>query len=154
MVWRKTDPCGNESGKVIWDTVEYTRGRGLDLGCGPNKIWPHAIGVDNYTETALFNIQMKPDVVCDCTKLDVFGSASMDYVYSSHLLEHIAYEQVPATLREWARVVKQGGYLILYLPDEAAYPLCGEEGPIQIIAGIATTIRWLTPWILCQEIGT
>jgi len=125
-MWRREDPCGNESAKWMYDTVQYTRGRGLDLGCGPNKIWPHAIGVDNYTETALFGIQMKPDVVCDCTKLDVFGSASMDYVYSSHLLEHIA--DYKAALKEWWRVIKPGGFLLLYLPDEDEYPKVGEEG--------------------------
>lgn len=126
MVWRLDDPCGNESGKVVWETVPYTRGRGLDLGCGPNKVWPHAIGVDNYTETRLFGIQMKPDVVCDVTKLDVFGSATMDFAYSSHVLEHI--EDYQSALREWWRVIKPGGYLILYLPDEDEYPKVGEEG--------------------------
>jgi ADP-heptose:LPS heptosyltransferase/predicted SAM-dependent methyltransferase len=127
-MWRATDPCGNESGKIRFETVQYTRGRGLDLGCGPSKLWPHCIAVDNYTETALFNIQMKPDVVCDCTKLDVFGSASMDFVYSSHLLEHIAPEKVVSTLREWTRVLKPNGFLLLYLPDEDEYPKVGEEG--------------------------
>ncbi len=128
MVWRIDDPAGNESAKVMWELPQYTRGRGLDIGCGPSKAFPHMIGVDNYTDTQLFGIQMKPDVVSDCTKLEVFGSASMDFVYSSHLLEHVEFEKVAATLREWARLVKQGGYLILYLPDEAAYPQCGEEG--------------------------
>jgi ADP-heptose:LPS heptosyltransferase/predicted SAM-dependent methyltransferase len=126
MVWRKEDPCGNESGKVVWETTPYVRGRGLDLGCGPDKVWPHAIGVDNYSDTQLFGIQMKPDVVCNVTKLDVFGSASMDFVYSSHVLEHIAdYE---SALKEWWRVLKPSGFLILYLPDEDEYPKVGEEG--------------------------
>ena len=82
MVWRAEDPCGNESAKVMWELPQYTRGRGLDIGCGPSKAFPHMIGVDNYTDTQLFGIQMKPDVVSDCTKLEVFGSASMDFVYS------------------------------------------------------------------------
>lgn len=128
MTWRLDDPCGDESGKIRWELVPYTRGRGLDLGCGPSKAFPHFIGVDNYTDTQLFGIQMKPDVVCDVTKLDVFGAASMDFVYSSHVLEHIAYDKVPATLAEWWRVIKPGGYLVLYLPDEDEYPKCGEEG--------------------------
>jgi ADP-heptose:LPS heptosyltransferase/predicted SAM-dependent methyltransferase len=126
MVWRKEDPCGNESGKIIWETTPYVRGTGLDLGCGPNKVWPHAIGVDNYTETELFGIQMKPDVVCNVTKLDLFGSASMDYVYSSHVLEHI--EDYQSCIKEWWRVLKPAGFLILYLPDEDEYPKVGEVG--------------------------
>jgi ADP-heptose:LPS heptosyltransferase/predicted SAM-dependent methyltransferase len=128
MVWRIDDPCGDETGKIRWELVPYTRGRGLDLGCGPSKAFDHFIGVDNYTDTQLFGIQMKPDVVCNVTKLDVFGSASMDFVYSSHCLEHIAPEKVESTLKEWMRVVKPSGYLLLYLPDEDEYPKCGEEG--------------------------
>lgn len=128
MPWKDSDPCGNESGKVRWELVPYTRGRGLDLGCGPDKAFPHFIGVDNYTDTHLFGIQMKPDVVCDVKRLDVFGSASMDFAYSSHCLEHIPYDKVPSTLKEWWRVVKPGGYLILYLPDEDEYPKVGEKG--------------------------
>lgn len=131
MTWRATDPCGSESQKVMWELPQYTRGRGLDLGCGPSKAFPHMIGVDNYTETAMFGIQMKPDVVSNCEKLEVFGSATMDFVYSSHLLEHIAPEKVVSTLREWSRVLKPSGYLILYLPDEDEYPKVGEEGANQ-----------------------
>jgi ADP-heptose:LPS heptosyltransferase len=126
MVWRADDPAGNESGKVLWELVPYTRGRGLDLGCGPHKAFPHFIGVDNYTDTQLFGIEMKPDVVCDCAKLDVFGSASMDFVYSSHLLEHI--KDYRAALKEWWRVIKPGGYLVLYLPHKLHYPNIGQEG--------------------------
>lgn len=126
MTWNISDPCGNESGKIVWETTPYVRGRGLDLGCGPNKVWPHAIGVDNYTETQLFGIQMKPDVMCDVTRLEPFATQTMDFVYSSHVLEHI--EDYQSALKEWWRVLKVKGYLILYLPDEDEYPKVGEEG--------------------------
>jgi ADP-heptose:LPS heptosyltransferase/predicted SAM-dependent methyltransferase len=126
MVWRRDDPCGDESAKIRWELVPYTRGRGLDLGCGPSKTFPHFIGVDNYTATAQFGIQMKPDVVCNVTKLDVFGSASMDFVFSSHCLEHV--KDYKSALREWWRVVKPGGYLCLYLPHKDLYPNIGTEG--------------------------
>lgn len=126
MVWRAEDPCGNETGKIRWELVPYTRGRGLDLGCGPDKAFPHFIGVDNYSDTALFGIQMKPDVVCNVTKLDVFGSASMDFVYSSHCLEHV--KDYKTTLKDWWRVVKPGGHLCLYLPHKDFYPNIGTPG--------------------------
>jgi ADP-heptose:LPS heptosyltransferase/predicted SAM-dependent methyltransferase len=126
MTWRAEDPCGNESGKIMWELVQYTRGRGLDLGCGPSKAFPHFIGVDNYTDTQLFGVEMKPDVVSNVTKLDVFGSASMDFVYSSHCLEHV--QDYKSALKEWWRVVRPGGHLCLYLPHKEYYPNIGQPG--------------------------
>lgn len=126
MVWRRDDPCGNESGKMLWELVPYTRGRGLDLGCGPSKAFPHFIGVDSGKDTQLFGVQMKPDIICDITKLDLFASASMDFVFSSHALEHI--EDFRGALREWWRVIRPGGHLCLYLPHKDHYPNVGTEG--------------------------
>ena len=65
MVWRREDPQGNESGKIRWELVKWTRGKGLDVGCGPNKAFPHMIGVDNGTDIQLFGHQFKPDVWID-----------------------------------------------------------------------------------------
>ncbi len=127
MVWRIEDPQGNEAGKVKYDIVRYTRGRGLDLGCGPSKAFPHFIGVDSCKDTALFGTPMRPDVIVpDCSDLSMFADGSMDFVFSSHLLEHI--EDYKAALAEWWRVIKVGGHLCLYLPHKAYYPLVGEEG--------------------------
>lgn len=126
MTWSLDDSQGNETGKCVWDLVPYMRGRALDLGCGPHKALPHFIGVDSCKDTALFGIQMRPDLRADVTKLDMFASGSFDCVYSSHTLEHI--EDYVAALREWFRLVKVGGYLVLYLPHADFYPRCkGKE---------------------------
>lgn len=127
MVWRKEDPQGAESLKIKWELVPYTRGRGLDLGCGPRKTFPHFIGVDSCADTQLFGIPIKPDVKVDtCERLWLFADASMDFVFSSHLLEHIKDHR--SALKEWWRVIKQGGHLCLYLPHKKLYPNVGEPG--------------------------
>jgi ADP-heptose:LPS heptosyltransferase/predicted SAM-dependent methyltransferase len=127
MVWRADDPEGNEAAKVRWELVPYTRGFGYDLGCGPHKAYPHFIGLDNCVDTKLFNIHMKPDLkIPTCERLTMFASQSADFVFSSHLLEHI--EDYKAALKEWWRVVKVGGHLCLYLPHKAFYPNIGTEG--------------------------
>jgi len=129
MVWRATDPMGNEAFKIRWELPKWTRGRGLDLGSGVAKTYQHWISVDNCADEALFGAHITPDVkIKTCEKLDVFASQSMDFVFSSHLLEHIPYENVKDTLKEWMRVIKPKGYLVLYLPDEDAYPKVGEPG--------------------------
>jgi ADP-heptose:LPS heptosyltransferase/predicted SAM-dependent methyltransferase len=129
VTWRKDDPPGNESGKIKWEIVKWTRGKGLDVGSGMWKTYPHFIGVDNKVDAQLFNQPINPDVTIDTAeKLDLFASQSMDFVFSSHLLEHIKPESVGATLKEWMRVIKNRGYLVLYLPDEDEYPKVGQPG--------------------------
>ena len=124
MTWTLEGQQGAEAQKCMWDLVPFMRGRALDLGCGPYKAFRHMTGIDNCKDTQLFGIQMKPDVVGDVADLSMFASCSMDMVFSSHTLEHIEFDKVPATLKEWMRVLKQGGHLILYLPSEDEYPRC------------------------------
>jgi ADP-heptose:LPS heptosyltransferase/predicted SAM-dependent methyltransferase len=124
-MWRPDIPEGNEALKVRWDIVPYTSWRGLDLGCGPQKPFAHFIGVDN-GHHKVFGYDIRPDVQAEADDLSVFGSRSMDFVFSSHLLEHM--EDTEATLREWWRVIKIGGYLVLYLPHKAYYPNIGQPG--------------------------
>lgn len=126
MVWRAEDPQGGESLKCRWDVVPYIRGKGIDIGCGPTKVLPHAIGIDSLKDTELFGVEMKPDLVCeDATQLAI-PDADLDFVFSSHLLEHI--QDTEAALREWWRVLKVGGYLVLYLPHRDLYPNIGQQG--------------------------
>lgn len=126
-MWRATDPQGDEASKVKYEVVQYTRGLGLDIGCGPYKAFPHFIGVDSKKDTELFGIDMTPDnVVPDACALPQVPDNKLDFVFSSHLLEHI--EDYHAALREWWRIIKVGGYLVLYLPHRDLYPNMGMPG--------------------------
>lgn len=127
MVWRIDDPQGDEATKVRFDIVPFFGNSNLDLGCGPRKVWPNFVGIDNGKDTELFGVTMKPDVVVgSCERLSIFASDSIDCVFSSHLLEHV--EDYKGALREWWRLVKPGGVLILYLPHADLYPNIGQPG--------------------------
>lgn len=129
MTWRIDAPQGNEAAKVRWELVPYMRGRALDLGCGPFKVFPHFVGVDNGHHDKMFDWKSRADVLVDsCEKLTLFATEFVDCVFSSHLLEHIDYEKVPDALAEWMRVLRKGGHLCLYVPDEDEYPKVGETG--------------------------
>lgn len=52
--------------------------------------------------------------ICDATELKSIPSGKYDFVISSHVLEHIA-NPIKA-LREWMRVLKERGAVILLLP--------------------------------------
>lgn len=127
MTWSLEGSHGFEAYKIMWELVPYTNGVGLDIGCGPAKAFPHFIGVDNRKDTELFGIQMDPDLtIPDACKLDILADESMDFVFSSHLLEHIT--EYKSALREWWRLIKVGGHLCLYLPHAELYPKIGEHG--------------------------
>lgn len=51
----------------------------------------------------------------EATRLEGIPDASYDFVLSSHCLEHVANPL--AALREWGRVTRDGGHLVLILPD-------------------------------------
>lgn len=127
MVWRRDDPQGNETGKIRWELPQYTRGYGLDVGCGRAKGYPHFIGVDKDGAHQTHKTCLDADlIVPDATKLPMFASGSLDFVYSSHLLEHMPDPK--AALSEWWRLLKTGGHLVLYLPHKDFYPNVGKPG--------------------------
>jgi ADP-heptose:LPS heptosyltransferase/predicted SAM-dependent methyltransferase len=122
-MWSLETSKGNESAKIRWRIAHYCRGSGLDIGCGPFRVFPMAVGIDgqNYSGAG-----QGPNMVMRCEKLPLFATGAFDYAYSSHLLEHI--EDTEAALREWLRVVRVGGYLILHLPHKDLYPNIGQPG--------------------------
>jgi predicted SAM-dependent methyltransferase len=78
----------------------------LDIGCGANPIAGYT-GVDLY---------VKADIQAPMWQLP-FGDNSVDKIYSSHALEHVTKAAVVPTLKEWYRVLKVGGTLMLGVPD-------------------------------------
>jgi ADP-heptose:LPS heptosyltransferase len=123
VTWSLDHSKNNEARKIVWELIPYARGRVLDIGCGPYKALPQFIGVDNGHHWGV----QGADVKAEGDDLSLFSDGSCDTVFSSHLLEHFHYEKVPAVLREWMRVLKVGGHLILYVPDENQYPKVGHE---------------------------
>lgn len=127
MAWKREEQQGNESMKCLWDLPQYTRGFGYDIGCGPAKAYSHMIGIDNRKDTAMFGIPMEPDLtVPDATNLSILADDKADFVYSSHMLEHVV--DYKGALKEWWRLIKVGGYMTLYLPHKDFYPNIGKEG--------------------------
>lgn len=106
--------------------IKFCEGCGVDLGCGHDKIRPEALGFDKpnpYAKVGNDLIELRGDA----TDLNMFNDNVLDYVYSSHLLED--FDNTEEVLREWVRVVKPGGKIVLYLPDQQVYvKSCKERG--------------------------
>lgn len=122
MTWSRETSQGFEAQKIKYLTVPYTRGVGLDIGCGAERVWPHAIGIDR------FLTPKGAAVAGGIKRLPMFADEAVGWVFSSHALEDFAAEDTVSILREWWRAIRPGGHLILYLPHEDHYPKIGEDG--------------------------
>uniref|UniRef100_A0A6H2A0M2 Putative methyltransferase n=1 Tax=viral metagenome TaxID=1070528 RepID=A0A6H2A0M2_9ZZZZ len=88
--------------------------RCLDIGCGKKEgRYKH----DGYEMVYLdIDSKVEPDVAADARKLP-FENEEFDAVHSSHLLEHFSRVESLEILKEWVRVLKQGGKVRLVVPN-------------------------------------
>lgn len=84
----------------------------LNLGCG-DKILPGYINVDIAMERA----GQQPDINCDIRNLEKFENCFADEILAVHVVEHFWRWEVVDILKEWVRVLKPGGKLILECPN-------------------------------------
>ncbi len=57
------------------------------------------------------------DLLADVSGPLPFEDGGADLVYASHVLEHLPTARVPEVLREWRRVLVDGGRLLVAVPD-------------------------------------
>ena len=91
----------------------------LHVGCGPqNKSSCLGFNNDNWKEIR-FDIDknVNPDIVGTLTDMKSVETGSVDAVYSSHNIEHIFPHEVPIALREFYRVLKEDGIVVITCPD-------------------------------------
>jgi SAM-dependent methyltransferase len=92
---------GNASQFAIAYAKHFCQGNGVDIGCNRQEwCFPGATGID-------LNFKDGNDAY-------KFSYSDLDYVYSSHCLEHLP-DWVTA-LDYWTSKLKVGGVLFLYLP--------------------------------------
>lgn len=84
----------------------------LNLGCG-DKILPDYINVD----VAEARAGKKPDIQCNITDLSIFKTDYADEIMAIHVVEHFWRWEVLDILKEWTRVLKPGGLMILECPN-------------------------------------
>jgi SAM-dependent methyltransferase len=92
---------GGNAASQIWPKVkQYCVGTGIDVGADR---WP--------VEGA---IPVRNEPLQNAYKLDSFADNSLDYVFSSHCLEHL--DRPEEALALWIEKLKVGGKIVLYLP--------------------------------------
>ena len=91
----------------------------LHVGCGfQNKSHLKGFNNDNWKEIR-FDIDkdVNPDIVGTMTDMQLVETGSVDALYSAHNIEHIYPHQVPIALREFYRVLKEDGMVVITCPD-------------------------------------
>ena len=119
-MWSATLPEGYESRKCRYRINFLCRGVGLDLSANEEKIQDDAVGVGK-GDSATIKLDLTEN-----DALGIFSDGFFDYVYDAHQLGDFLCTK--AALAEWWRVVKPGGYLILYEQDRDYYPHAGTPG--------------------------
>lgn len=125
----------------------------LHVGCGSNRKDRTTRGFNNdsWQELRLdINESANPDIVGTMTDMSAVADESVDAIFSSHNIEHLYAHEVPLALKEFMRVLKPEGFLVLTCPDlqsvcalvaddkltEPAYnALAGPIAPIDILYG-------------------
>jgi len=82
----------------------------------------HIGGQELHPDWKIFDIENRPEVdyVGDASDLSQFEDESIEVIYASHILEHFHHSldnEVIFALAEWHRVLKQGGQLMISVPD-------------------------------------
>lgn len=111
--------------------VRFDGGRALDFGCGVGRLtrpiaerFTHTTGVDVATSMVAiarrhntlgprcaFVVNAHPD-------LRQFESASLDFVHSCLVLQHIPPDVSPTYIAEFVRLLKPGGYAVFQVPAQ------------------------------------
>lgn len=92
----------------------YFVGSGIDIGAGADSIGRYQLAFRGIKQVRAWDM---PDG--DAQYLKGVDDNTYDFAVSSHSLEHMV--DVEIALRNWIRVVKPGGYIILAVPDEEMY---------------------------------
>jgi 2-polyprenyl-3-methyl-5-hydroxy-6-metoxy-1,4-benzoquinol methylase len=118
--------------------VALRNGRALDFGCGVGRLtqalagrFDEVDGVDiapsmieqarrhnRHGERCRYHLNAAAD-------LEIFGDGSFDLVCSLYVLQHVETDYARAYLREFLRVLRPGGVLVVGLPSHPAATLRG-----------------------------
>ena len=91
----------------------------LHVGCGhEDKSQINGFNNDNWKEIRLdIDKNVNPDIEGTLTDMSLVKTGSVDAVYSCHNIEHIYPHEVPIALKEFYRVLKDDGIVVITCPD-------------------------------------
>ena len=111
----------HESSKSIFHKIKdsryatrYFKGHGLDIGAGSDPLSQYMEFFPLMESCRSWDIEDG-----DAELMQSITSESLDFVHSSHCLEHMV--NVDNALSNWLRILKPNGHLVCLIPDEDLY---------------------------------
>lgn len=94
--------------------TKYFTGKGIDIGGKPDPLGQYIEFFPLISECRTWDLEDG-----DAQFMEGVPDESLDFVHSSHCLEHIV--DPAEALVNWVRILKPGGYLVCLIPDEDLY---------------------------------
>lgn len=94
--------------------TRYFVGSGIDIGAGSDSLAKHAFMFPNITAVRSWDVADG-----DAQLMSTIADNQYDFVHSSHCLEHL--HNPLDGIKNWVRICKPGGHLIITIPDEDLY---------------------------------
>lgn len=113
MTWEQSKAAKRRFNDGMFHS-RYFAGAGLDIGGKPDPLQQYAGVFPLLKSVRTWDMEDG-----DAQDLAGVADASVDFVHSSHCLEHM--NDVYAAIENWIRVIRPGGYLIITVPDEDLY---------------------------------
>ena len=102
----------------------------LDIGAGSRPV-----SIEGYdVQTLDIRPEVKPTYIGNIDKIPV-PDATFDLLFASHLIEHVKRGQIHQVMKEWRRILRDGGTLQLIVPDL-------EIACMEILSTMTTSDTW------------
>lgn len=92
----------------------YFIGKGIDIGAGNDGLHLQAEHWSNIKDCYPWDLKDG-----DAMLMESVADETYDFVHSAHCLEHLVHPT--EALRNWIRITKPGGHLVILVPDEDLY---------------------------------
>ena len=92
----------------------------LHVGCGSKRKNQTTRGFnqDDWKELRLdIDAAVNPDIIGTMTDMSAIADASVDAIFSSHNIEHLYPHEIPTALKEFLRVLRPNGFIVITCPD-------------------------------------
>lgn len=125
----------------------------IELGCGATKTVPDSIGIDIIPKgepvPTLENVLSVADIIANVADPLPIPDGYADTIIARHILEHMM--DVPYCISHWAKKLKEGGRLIIAVPDENV-GMCIPMNPQHKHAFVPESLRTIAELVGLKEI--